>query len=201
MPPFITDRADFNATEAVIDSVFHRAKRLPSFVFRVPTQELSFFEFDLVFSDAFWEVLQSLAGQSGDERLCLSVVDPNPETYYSKHFGFFGALELPSTSDASAYWNAMSYEPPTSPADALVTNGRVLAITVPSGRFGIWCERNLELGVLGIINDQQSREPLQLPGGFPWKTLSESLDLIRPSFVGGTVPEEIRRGLISAYTL
>lgn len=54
-----------------------------------------------------------------DSKTNLVVLEPNPETYYYKRFGRFGALEIAADTSWDFYRGELESGPPSSPAHAL----------------------------------------------------------------------------------
>jgi hypothetical protein len=124
------------------------------------------------------------------------VLDPEPE-YYREHFGFFPAWRLGVNESGDDYRDLISYEPPKSPADALMYRADVLMLFSTSGSIVAWAQRELELGVLGLFDVGQST--VALPAQIPWHSALGAAELMSPLFVTSKVPRRLRSALLRNY--
>lgn len=121
---------------------------MPARVFRNQYDRFRFLEFDRFSNPEFLALLRRLMEASLDPKTNLVVLEPDPETYFYKHFGRFGALEIPVDESWDGYRAEMQNGPQSSPADSLAINSLVLAWFPPSLRWLIWGERSSEIMVL-----------------------------------------------------
>jgi len=123
-------------------------ERMPAHVFRDQYDRFLFLEFDRFPNPEFLALLRRLMEASLDSKANLVVLEPDPETYFYRHFGCFGALEIPADESWDGYRAEMQNGPPSSPVDSLAVNSFVLAWFPPSLRWLIWGERSSEIMVL-----------------------------------------------------
>jgi hypothetical protein len=123
--------------------------RLPGRVFRPDYNRFRFIEFDMATGDIFWPVLKQLMDESGDDRLNVVSLDPDPLNYFFGHFKKYGALTFSVNNSSDDYYEGLSTSPSESPADALVYNSEVLTWFPGSLKWLIWAERSVGLGVIG----------------------------------------------------
>ena len=195
---FIRDEDEYGRTAKWVGSFFTCAARLPDLVFAGAPAEVGFCEFDDVLDAAFWDLLDGLAVEHGDGEVLLMSIEPDAASYYKKRFGYFGAARLPVAGAREAYERLISYPPEESPADALIYNGRVLAITGASGGFRIWAQRDVELVVVGVFRTDLRPVPA-LPAGIPWRSAAGALRLTAPTFLNQVVPEGFRSRFVAEY--
>jgi len=117
-------------------------------VFQPNYVRFQFLDFDSFCSDKFWAMLQRFMEQSQDERASFVVLDPDPEHYFYRNFGRFGAMEFSREASAADYRRAIQAGPASSAADALSTNSEVLVWLPPSLRWVVWGERSPRTMVL-----------------------------------------------------
>src|SRR6185437_7564690 len=121
--------------------------------FRDEFDRFLFLEFDRFLNSEFLVLLRRLMEASLDLKANLVVLEPDPETYFYKHFGYFGALEIQADESWDGYRAEMQNGPPSSPVDSLAENSFVLAWFPPSLRWLIWGERSPEIMVLAYRQD------------------------------------------------
>lgn len=162
------------------------AERMPAQVFQDHYDQFQFLEFDRFLSPEFWTLLRRLMEASLDSKTNLIVLEPDPEAYFYKHFGHFGALEIPVNGSLDRYRAEMNSGPPSSPADALGVNSWVLVWFPPSLRWLIWGERDPEIMVLAYSRgfDGPSEQSLG-ETGIDLLTAESALDLHRPPWNDG----------------
>jgi len=59
----------------------------------------------------FGSLVQNVARTCADKRVVVAVTDPDPEGYFYKEFGEFGAVELDVDFDADGYFNSLAAFP------------------------------------------------------------------------------------------
>lgn len=125
------------------------SERMPAQVFRPRYDRFRFLEFDRFPNPEFLTLLRRLMEASLDSKTNLVVLEPDPETYFHKQFGCFGALEIPASSSWDLYRQEMESGPPGSPVvDSLGMNSSVLVWFPPSLRWLIWAERSPDIMVV-----------------------------------------------------
>jgi hypothetical protein len=187
----VADRAHYHAIQDEAEKIFIIGKAgLPSQVFRDKLSSYHFLEFDLMLAPRFWDLLVECARICGDTELRMLVIDPDPETYYFKHFNRYGAITFPVSARADDYGAALDSEPKNSPTDALRYVASIVTWFGNSCAWGFWGERELGVGV-----GATKVETFQWPeiGGIKWFDLDSALSelvvlnfkkrIIPPSFV------------------
>lgn len=154
-PYFLLDEESFSRLSAVLDSIIDSNIRLPRVPFRDSLKPHGFEEFDWIMSGAFWPVLQKLAHQSEDHEIIMSVLEPDPASYFKAMFGYYNWAVLPVSLSIDDYWNFLNNPPNDSPADSILGNAQVIAFTAPSKLWAVWGERDSNVCVLATsINDK-----------------------------------------------
>lgn len=186
---------------ACLGLAFVLDRRLPAQVFRQPNARITFMEFDQLTTPEFWSAATAIIRHYQDDELLFAVVEPPADRYFREHFGYYGALRLPITVGPDRYLDALSSEPPGSPADALVYHGDVLAYSSHTMGWSLWAERRFGIGVLGMRDTPAAQTPRELPAAIRWFSLEEALyKLVALNFPGETVPPAIVRALRENYS-
>lgn len=91
----VTDPHQFRSIFAALSSAALTAERMPAQIFRTQYDRFRFLEFDRFPNPEFLALLRRLMEASLDSKTNLIVLEPDPETYFYRHFDRFGALEIP----------------------------------------------------------------------------------------------------------
>lgn len=177
------------------ESVFRLNARLPEQVFNGTAVRYRFAEFDMVFSDEYWFSMRRLAEASGDAVVKASVVEPREASYL--HLGIPTTREI-SIDSPTEYLEWLHNAPRESSADALVYTAEVIVFQPPSGAWGIWVQRDMEVAVLAIFDESTAiggdPEPLA------WFSASEALHhLIALKYANQDVPASLADAFVENY--
>jgi hypothetical protein len=173
---------------------------MPAQVFRVQYDRFRFLEFDRFPNPEFLALLRQLMEASLDSKANLLVLEPDPETYFYKHFGCFGALEIQANESWDRYRAEIWDGPPSSPADSLAANSFLLVWFPPSLRWLIWGERNPEVMVLAYSRgfDGPSEHSLA-ETGIDLLTAEDALDISSSAWSDRSARRQFARELIDNY--
>lgn len=150
---FISNSEEFTKLGNELDSIFNRKNQFPNQVFSDSYAGYKFEEFNYVLSDEVWNTLQRLAIATNDDFVYVAVLDPSPDEYYYKEFGYYNWIKLPINLTADQYFNMLDFGPKESPVDAILFNSYTVVWFSPSLKWGIWGERNIEVCVIGFIDE------------------------------------------------
>jgi hypothetical protein len=200
MVSVITEPVEFRRMMSALSSAVLTIERLPAQVFRPQYDRFRFLEFDRFPNPEFLALLRRLMESSLDSKTNLVVVDPDAEIYFHRHFGYFGALEIPADGSWDRYCAEMQNGPPSSPADSLAANSSVLVWFPPSLRWLIWAERQPEIMVLAYRRtfDGPSEQVLSETDIFPL-TVEDALDTSSQAWRDRSVRRKFARELIRNY--
>jgi hypothetical protein len=179
---FIRESAQFNEASKRIEAAFLIKAGLPSQVFRPGFSSFAFEEFDWTLSDTFWPSVQGLAKAEGDDSILVAVLNPNPETYFKKEFGYYNWLCIPTSQPEEVYLQLINSHPDGSEADSIRANSDKVVWISNSCNWAIWGERELDTCVLA------TRVPLPSDS---WRSTAWALKSCLPNaFKGRVVPPE-----------
>jgi len=182
---FINSTGAFKEREALIRNAVRVHRSLPEQVFNDRFRRFLFEEFDWCMSSEFWLSLQELARESCDTIVLLAVLDPDPNDYFLKEFGYFNWADLPISMSASDYWDLLNAHPKDCAADSVLANSERVVWLPHSGKWAIWGERNRGVCVLA------TRTPELFEGlsHGSWRKSDEALNgLLANGFDGRVVP-------------
>lgn len=194
----VTEREKFEEAMARLGRVAAVESRLPNQVFRLPVTQFVFVGFTEFPGEEFWAVAQSLTLRSGDSRITVAVLDPDPDDYFHKEFGEFGVIELAVGASTAEYYAELSKAPPGWKADSLDTNSEVLVWFGDNGRWLIWGERSLGVAVIGSLDGLDPSLADSLPIRF-LDAATALRGLIYQEF-RGAIPDEWRDEFLSNYS-
>jgi hypothetical protein len=137
----------------LINLVFDRGRRLPEIVFSRKMKNFCFFEFNSMITPEFMSTLRKITEHFRDDRVFVTVLDPDPVEYFFREFGHCGAFQMSSKSTNDEYFDVLAHEPPESPADALLYNSNIITWTASGNKWAMWGERDTGIGVLGAEDD------------------------------------------------
>lgn len=151
---FIIDTAEFESRRLEVEKVFHYKATLPDQVFREDFKFFAFEDWEMMFGDEFWPVIQKLAEASGDDSVLIGVFDADPSTFWRKHFGHYGWANIP-VSISTCEFSELLNEDPTeeSPPGGLQLYGHKVILVPQSAKWAIWGERRWETWVVGFQDD------------------------------------------------
>lgn len=177
----IKDAAAFKTNMTELKRLFHVNASLPEQVFASGFNRFAFEEFDWAMSDSFWPAIQELAASSQDSSLLMAVLDPDPEGYYMKEFGYYNWARVPVAVSSEDYWALLEEYPDASPADSFLVNSEKIIWLPQSANWAVWGQRSYGVCVLGC------REHLPVDS---WHTVEWALDYMANCFQNRIVPSD-----------
>lgn len=149
---FLHEEVAYRYHRGEVATIVDVTRRLPQLPFRQPYLLQGFDDMDWAMSAEFWQVLQDLAVFSNDNEVVIGVIDPDPETCFKKHYGYYNWASLSVAASNEDYWYLINHSPAASPADSILVNAEVVIITAPSKAWAVWCQRDTNLCLLALID-------------------------------------------------
>ena len=145
---------EFHEMSRRLDVAFDVTAMLPAQVFR-RFSRFRFIDFDRTMEPEFWWMLSDLAilADGGDPLVTVAVLDPDPVSYWHRHYNCYGAFRLVAFATDADYFASLATAPPESPADALYINSFRVAWLSNGERWAIWGERSRGSAVIGVADD------------------------------------------------
>ncbi|MFD8323934.1 hypothetical protein ACFVZ3_03525 [Kitasatospora purpeofusca] len=181
------------AVRARAAAVFDLDARLPAQVFRDLGDEAVFCGFDTLLTPEAWPALAALAAVHGDRQVDLLVVEG---------YGVTGAaLSLPVRATPDEYWAQVGFGPDPGPEDleSITIAAQAVALTGPSGRWGCWGERDLEVAIVRGFPDQAARAEWRARYGPCVDAAGALASWLPPVFGSRPVPDAYAHGLTTNY--
>lgn len=161
---------EFNSLLESARSFFVQDARLPRDVFSHSPRDLYLIESDLFLQRDLLEVLKGTSLTLGSSWY-LIVVEPDPKTYFFRHFKRFPALEIFGFDSVDEILADLVKDPGGSPADSIAFNSRLLWAFSKEGSWSMYIDREREVALLaiqrdcGALRDYASTLPQQQIGG------------------------------------
>lgn len=189
---FVRDTLVFADSMEMVERTFSTEEHIPSQVFRRGFNWFAFEEFDWSMSDGFWSFIQDLARSTGDASLLMAVLDPEPEHYFKKEFGYYNWADIPVSASSDDYWELLNSHPEDSPADSFLVNSERVIWLPRSAKWAVWGERSYGVCVLA------TRERMQIGS---WRDIDWALKYYFPNaFKDRIVPPEFIASLRLNYS-
>jgi hypothetical protein len=149
-PELIEDQESFARLRAECALIFDIDQRLPGRVFRRQFTYYYAFEYRQILGNRFAHFMAGLADNVGDRTVNYMTLEPDPETYYHKHYAFYGVASFDTRTLGERYLEVMNRG---GAADSfLARGGDVAVLWGESLDWGIFCDRiSWELGVMGSM--------------------------------------------------
>jgi hypothetical protein len=120
-------------------------------------------------------------------------LNPDPQNYFKKEFGYYNWANVPVSINGEEYWNLLNSHPPDSPADSMLFNSETIVWFPKSAKWAIWGERKYGICILGC------------DGFIPadtWHTFDWAVKSFLPNnFGSNAVPEEFRKKVQEHYSM
>jgi len=160
----VTMSKDFNAIESSINCIIDKSKKLPENVFRGGLKYFLFITFDELFMTLFYNHLKQYLVSINEASFWLTVMDPDPASYFAMNFDFFGAFEISSVDDEYEYIAALNDYPADSPADAIMHNSNSLVISSYTNKWAVFGSRKADIAICAF-SDHKHMELFKLSYG------------------------------------
>jgi hypothetical protein len=175
------------------EELFRPSQRLPDQVFRPGYRACFAVEFDQLITRRFWDVVRAIGAETGDQGVTWAVLDPSPDEYYRWHFGYFGVVRFPSSASGDDCLEVLAYEPPDSPADAMLYNARVVVCYPDSAEWLVWGERSLGIAIIALrmlpeADSVKTHSIAKQLENLAWVPLAEATELIAVNFTNQLLP-------------
>jgi hypothetical protein len=186
----------YPAAREKVEATFHVERRLPDYVFRRNYRFYLLHEFDNGMGD-FLEALRRTRSPLASDTVLLSVLDPDPISYFYKYFGKINAFEFEASITKSEYY-ALRWLNPGNEPDAIQFNTAIETYVPSSRRWAMWGERSREIAVIGL-DDVELAAYLVNENGYWMDAETASNEFVAMPFINQKVPEDFRRALIANY--
>lgn len=147
---FIDNINEYNLATNILSNHIDLAKKIQTNPFKTDFNLFNAFDFDFIFDDAFIIGLKKFLKEIGDIGCYFYVTQPNPKTYFFKHFQKFSIFEMPSDFSNEEFDDIVTRNPGDSPSDSLVNNSQEIAIFSTSGKWCILANREIEMAIIGF---------------------------------------------------
>lgn len=150
--------------------------------------------------DVYWDVIQSLAKQSGDEYIVFSITKPDPIEYYYKGFGVYPYCTLKRNSTWDDFIIFFEYTFSKEYCDSFQFGPLSVCCYGSSLKWGIYGHCPLETSILAAREDVDI--DLSIVAN-KWRSLEDALDIWIPlvfTHSGMIVPKIVEEPLRKNYS-
>lgn len=199
---FIKDTDLFNEILSLADKVIDRSIKLPEKVFRENIEDFLFIDFDRIFTEEFFNKINKFIVNTSESRWYFAVLYPDPQDVFYKYFGKYSVFEINTNDKYEDYWHIVGEEPIEEPFEAIFYEGRKIIMFSDSSNWGIYVDRDFELGVVGFSSKNLTKEFVNVFDKENAFVLNEAiLNFLVPAYGSlHLIPEKIRKKLANNYT-
>lgn len=194
MNHYLKDQSKFKLVAKSIDEIFGKEFSLPEKSLLNKGFEIHWIESEAWQLEDFYTFVTTLSKSVKAQWWATAVLKPNPESYFFEHFDAYPVVLGSSFTSDDDYISALSADPKDSPADAIAYNYDIVFVTDSSNQWGIYCDRELEIGM--IVCRQEISSFLDSIYPFPkYENISDALRNLHSYDVDGVAANN----KISAY--
>ena len=146
MIEYISQPDQFAIEKEYLRRVFNDQVDLPNNLFTNDFKYFDAFEFDLVYSDVFFDGFKKIK----NHWFTFYTISPSPEEYFFKHFGKFSVGKFNLDCHYDDYINFLNSDPGNSPADALICNSELVTFYSNEPNWGIVGSKDAEIAIVGF---------------------------------------------------
>ena len=154
MVKFVEQKEEFLQERKKFNHVFKENAILPENVYNDNFKIFIAFEFDLFFWEFFFFRINEFVKSIGDSNYTYYVVEPSPEKYFYRNFKKYGAGIIDVDSTLEEYSEFINYRLSKKYADTLQESPDVLTLFSPTSTWGLYADRNWEIGIVGFENEE-----------------------------------------------
>ncbi|MBJ8005810.1 MULTISPECIES: hypothetical protein [Bacillus cereus group] len=171
----IKNKEVFDKWKHELDGMIHFDLKLPNQVFQNDYGNYMFGEFDSLMYDSGWNEIRKLAQTTHDSFVIMGVLDPHPEEYYYKEFGYYNWLKLPCDLTGEQYMDVLEEYPQDSMADSIMNNSFVVVWFPPSREWIIIGDRSYGINILATKNESGLKH--KFTPFYNWSSLDNFISL------------------------
>lgn len=189
---------DHPKVEAIIGGVFRPNRLLPANVFMKEYKFTLLANFDYVFGTGLVKIIHGSQFCHKTAKILLSVLDPEPVSYFYKHFNRINSFGFDAAITEADYLKLL-WRDPGNRNDALIFRAETVVWIPDNGRWATWGERSREIAVIGFDDPVQAEFLLNEDGYWiDAETAIEDFAAAAP-YPDLKAPEKFARPLIENY--
>jgi len=197
---FLTDPEEFRRHNARIQELLDLERKLPEQVFRRPLGNFIFLNFDEVFWGFDLECLKSFA--RAEETFFVTVVDPDPQSYYRKHFNIYPTIAMGPDVDLNAYRKILARPLSEDNSETLADAAGVEVLYSFGHDWAIYGDRDFELAIAAFGDSDLAATFRSVHSADKLLTPEQALAHLVDTGLFGVdrrVPPSVRRKLLENY--
>lgn len=153
MLSFIDSEEEYNDASNKLERVFQKGIDIVENSFTKEFAIYRAFEFDLIYSEAFYCSLQLFLRTINGKWFLFYTLAPAPDNYFFSNFSKYSVAKVPVDTPYEQYIEFLHSDPGSSPADALIHNAETIALYSDEPIWGITGSKDLEIGIVGFKDE------------------------------------------------
>ncbi|EOQ04468.1 hypothetical protein [Bacillus cereus] len=195
----IRNKEVFEVWNTKLNQMFFSDFSLPHQVFKKEYRHYMFGEFDFLMYDVGWEKIRRMAQITNDSFVIMGVLDPHPQKYYYKEFGYYNWLKLPCDLKGTQYIDVLEAYPKDSLADSIMHNSSIIVWFPPSKEWIVVGDRDYGISILAIKDDSELKD--NLTSFSAWRALNDDvLSWISLNFDDELLYKEFIENILKNYS-
>lgn len=151
MIKFIKQRDDFHRETEKYNKIFKSENIFPCNIFSDRIMFIISFEFDLIYTELFFDGIQTFLNSINEDNFTFYTINPNPDKYFYKNFGKYSVGVINQNTNYDDYMIFL-YDNPGNEADCLIYNAETITIFSDESNWGIVGSKDWEIGIVGFQN-------------------------------------------------
>lgn len=170
----ITSKLMYDKMNKDINQIIIKSEMLPKNVFKIRFNYYLFISSSDPFTASFFEDFNEFIQNTNEKKYWITALDPDPVSYYSKQFNFYGAGEFSDQETENDYFELLSNYPKENMGESITITSESILIFPNSKRWAIYTERDLDIGICAFAkkSDLELFKSCYLP--FKTMTLEEA---------------------------
>ncbi len=198
MGHWIGEESLYLAGKRAVESLMATGRTFPEWIFSAPLTHYTFFIFDAIFSEEFFENLGDFLLELGGIGFTVFTLVPDPERYFFRHFGRYPMVTVLLNSSSEQYMASMFADPGGGSADAIGHNSSELLIYGGELSWCIYGNRDHEVAIFTAA-DQRLVDLWQRIHGQTMDVKSAIKDILEPAWSPNNVPSDTVKKLLANY--
>ncbi len=196
---FLNERSEYTINRKFVSGVIKCEFAFPDQVFKDCMKQFLFITFDQVLMRQFFTHMKSFMHAIGENSFMFSVINPDPNTYFHKHFSKYSVIDISIADSEDDYIAALNADPGNSPADAIMHNSNSILIHSTTSNWAVYAERELGIAVCSFI-DKSTRDVFfnEFEIGSV-RDIDGAIKLMGLAFKNKKVPVDIERPFRNSY--
>jgi hypothetical protein len=196
---FIIEKQEFDDSFQTINRIIGKDLELPDLVFKKQWGNFLFITFDEIFlPEVFFRNLKEFLKIKLEDYFQLSVINPDPEKYFFKHFKKYSMLHFSINDREEDYLEILNRDPGNSPADSIMDNSNSILVYSDNADWGVYGERELGVAICAFRN-VELKNLFETAYGNKLLNLEEAFKLMGNAYKDQLLPIKVEKKIRQNY--